>query len=292
MTSNYDILCNYINDFEISKDISFEIIEEDFLKIKPVRIPIQDIFTMKIIGEYIFKLSNYLKWSYYDSIDIDIINLCKKLWPNIVIDYTKIIQIICNAKLQYKYIGKVKYEIINYIDKIYQDQLSIKECFENNNINSCKKYLIFRQELNNIIKLFDKYNLECNEIDLKFSNLLDNISNNFDELELDEDFNDATMILDNIENIICEKINILIKDHVLKFKSDNKNEKNPIILNELKDKAIDDFVLKMDEIYKDVCTKKLNKFDVNIIMNIIELFTVNKQMSKTMFLLELGLFIN
>jgi hypothetical protein len=292
MTSNYDILSKYVNNFEISKDISFEIIQEDFLKIKPVKIPIQDILTMKIIGEYISKLCNYLKWSYYDSIDNDIINLCKTTWSNINIDYVEIIRIIYNAKLEHKYIGKVKYEIIDYIDKIYQEQFSIKDCFLDNDIKSCHNYLTFRQEINkNIMELFEKYDLECNENDSKYENLLDEISNSFDELESDEDFNDATMIFDNIENIINEKVNILIKDCVDEFKSNNKDEKNPFILNDLKNKAMEDFVLKMDVIYKDVCTNKLNNFDEYIISNIIKLFMVNKQMSKSMFLLDLGLYM-
>jgi hypothetical protein len=293
MTSNYDILSKYANNFEISKDTPFEIIEEDFLKIKPVKIPIQDILTMKIIGEYISKLCNYLKWSYYDSIDNDIINLCKTTWSNINIDYTQIIRIIYNAKLEHKYIGKVKYEIIDYIDKIYQEQFSIKDCFVDNDIKSCHNYLTFRQEINkNIVKLFEKYDLECNEIDLKFENLLDEIGDSFDELESDENFNDTSMLLDNIENIINEKVNILIKDCVDEFKSNNKNEKNPFILNDLQIKAKEDFVLKMDVIYKDIFTNKLNNFDEYIITNIIELYTINKHMSKTMFLLDLGLFIN
>jgi hypothetical protein len=142
------------------------------------------------------------------------------------------------------------------------------------------------------VKLFEKYDLECNEIDLKFENLLDEIGDSFDELESDELFNVTSLFLDNIENIINEKVNILIKNCVEEFKSNIKDEKNPFILNDLKIKAMDDFVLKMDIIYKDVCTNKLNQFDEYIITNIIELFTANKQMSKTIFLLDLGLFIN
>lgn len=292
MTSNYDILSKYINNFEIGKDITFEIIEEDFLKIKPVKIPIQDIFTMKIMGNYIFKFCNYLKWSYYDSIDMDIINMCKREWPNIIIDYTQIIRIICNAKLNYKYIGKVQYEILKYIDQSYQEEKSL-EFYSENKIVKLEEYLRFRQQLNKYItELFNTHKLECNEIDLKFENLADKITNNFEALESDENLKDTELLLDNIENIIYEKVNILLKECIEKFKLDNKNEKNLFIFNKLKNKAMDDFVSKMDEIYKDVCTNKLNKLDENTIANIIELFIVNKEMSKTMFLLEIGLFIN
>lgn len=291
MSSNYDILHKYIYNFETSKDIPMKVMEEDLLKIKPVNIPIQDILTMKIIGDYIFKLSTYLKWSYYDSIDIDIINLCKKEWSNIHIDYAQIIKLIYNAKLEYKDIKKVQYEILKYIDNKYQEHYSIKEAFLKKDIKSCDNYLVFRQESNKYIEeIFNKYNLELNEIDLKCEDFVDKISENFIELESDENFNDTTMLIDSIEDIIDDKINSLIKHCVKEFKLANQDEKNPFVLQDLKNNAMDNFVLKMDEIYKIVCFSKLKKLDETIIVNILELFIVNKEISKSMFLLELNFF--
>ena len=115
MCDNTKILSKYSLDYDSIKNVSFDNLKRDFLQFKPSNIPIYDILVMKYIGDYINKFGNYQKWMLYDRVDMDIIELCKQNWSDIKIDYTEIIKIILNGKLEMKHIGNLKYQILDYM---------------------------------------------------------------------------------------------------------------------------------------------------------------------------------
>lgn len=293
MSHNNDILSKYTVDYNSIKNVSFDELKNDFIEIKPSNIPIYDILLIKYIGEYVNKFANYQKWLLYDRIDIDIIDLCKKNWSDIIIDYTEIIKIILNAKLDMKYIGNVKYQVLDYIDKAYKEQYMITD---NNTINAAHlqmKYLNFRLEFNNSIsEIFDKNSIETNEIELKIEEFMEEILENFKELEESDNFNITTDLLDRVENTINIKVNKLINEQVEEYKRlcMKQNEKNPFILNDIKQQVQKNFVNLMDDIYKSEFTKNFNHLDEQIIQNLIELYSIEKKMHNFELTMETGLF--
>jgi hypothetical protein len=293
MSQNNDILSKYKLEYDSVKNVSFPELKEDFLKIKPINIPIYDILTMKYIGEYIDKFANHQKWLLYDRIDMDIIDLCKKNWDDIKIDYIEIIKIILNGKLEMKHIGNLKHQILDYIDKIYKRQYMIKD---NDTINSAHlqmKYLDFRLKFNNeISEIFDKNIIETNQIDLQIEEFMEQILENFKDLETSDNFSIATELLDKVENIINEKIKKLIKEEFEEYKKlcMKQNEKSPLILHEIKLLVQDKFLNLMNDIYKTEFTKNLNHLDELIIQNLIELYEPQKKMHIIMLIMDIGIF--
>ncbi len=292
INDNFAILSKYTNIKESIKSISLQELMEDFMKIQISNIPIENIFIIKFMGEYINQYSNYLKWVHYDKIDLELIEQCKKTWPELQIDYTQLIKFVCMGKIENTYIYKVKNQILDYIDNVHVKQYQVKDYHKFENIQVQMKYLEFRTQSNTILtELFSKYNLECNKIDEQMEDFMEKVYENFASLESEENYVIITETFDALQNDINIFLNKLITQYgtIYKKESIGKNIKNPYILQEMKKKLQDKFDLDMNKIYKEKFTEKFNNLDENTVSNLLDLFSVDKQINKIGLTLELAL---
>ncbi len=65
--SNFDTI-SYLTKYTNDRIISWDQLIDEVKEIKPVNIPIYDILTMYIIGDYSHFLSNYYKWNECDDL--------------------------------------------------------------------------------------------------------------------------------------------------------------------------------------------------------------------------------
>jgi hypothetical protein len=127
---------------------------------------------------------------------------------------------------------------------------------DNDTINSAHfhmKYLDFRQKINKeISEIFDKNNIELNEIELKMEEFMEEILENFKELESTDNFSITAELLDKIELVINEKVNKILNKQVEEYKTVcmKQNERNPMILHEIKQEVHEKFVNLMNDVYK------------------------------------------
>ncbi len=292
INDNFAILSKYTNIKESIKSISLQELMEDFMKIQISNIPIENIFIIKFMGEYINQYSNYLKWVHYDKIDLELIEQCKKTWPELQIDYTQLIKFVCMGKIENTYIYKVKNQILDYIDNVHVKQYQVKDYHKFENIQVQMKYLEFRTQSNTILtELFSKYNLECNDIDEQMENFMEKVYENFASLESEENYVTITETFDALQNDINIFLNKLITQYGTIYKKECivQNIKNPHILQEMKKKLQDKFDLDMNKIYKEKFTEKFNNLDENTVSNLLDLFSVDKQINKIGLTLELAL---
>lgn len=292
INDNFAILSKYTNIKESIKSISLQELMEDFMKIQISNIPIENIFIIKFMGEYINQYSNYLKWVHYDKIDLELIEQCKKTWPELQIDYTQLIKFVCMGKIENTYIYKVKNQILDYIDNVHVKQYQVKDYHKFENIQVQMKYLEFRTQSNTILtELFSKYNLECNKIDEQMEDFMEKVYENFASLESEENYVIITETFDALQNDINIFLNKLITQYGTIYKKECivKNIKNPYILQEMKKKLQDKFDLDMNKIYKEKFTEKFNNLDENTVSNLLDLFSVDKQINKIGLTLELAL---
>ncbi len=292
INDNFAILSKYTNIKESIKSISLQELMEDFMKIQISNIPIENIFIIKFMGEYINQYSNYLKWVHYDKIDLELIEQCKKTWPELQIDYTQLIKFVCMGKIENTYIYKVKNQILDYIDNVHVKQYQVKDYHKFENIQVQMKYLEFRTQSNTILtELFSKYNLECNDIDEQMENFMEKVYENFASLESEENYVIITETFDALQNDINQFLNKLITQYGTIYKKECivQNIKNPHILQEMKKKLQDKFDLDMNKIYKEKFTEKFNNLDENTVSNLLDLFSVDKQINKIGLTLELAL---
>jgi hypothetical protein len=289
---NFTIVSKYTNIKESIKSISQQEMMEDFMKIQIANTPIENIFMIKFMGEYINQFSNYLKWVYYDKIDLELIDQCKKTWPELQIDYTQLIKIVCMGKIENNYIFKVKNKILDYIDNVHVKQYQVKDYHKFENIQVQMKYLEFRTQSDTILtELFGKYNFECNEIDEQMEDFMEKVYENFASLESDENFMIVTQIFDTLQSDINKFLNKLITQYGSIYKTEciEKNIKNPHILQEIKKKLEEKFDSDMNKIYKEKFTEKFNNLDENTVSNLLDLFSPDKQINKIGLTLELAL---
>ena len=281
MYLNNSIFKKYILDYDLIKNIKFDEIKEDFLKIKPLNNPIYDILSMKYIGDYIHCFKNYQKWQLYNNIDTDIIDLCKNNWPDINIDYEQILKIILDGKVQMKNIHNIKYLVLDLIDKAYKNKHSIGDNCTINSIHLQMKYLAFKLNYNQeITKIFDKNIIELNKIDVKIYEFIEEILENFKELDNNHDFIITKKILNNLEAEINKEIMIIIDEYTKEFKTycEKLNLKNISLLISFKEQIEKNFIEKMDIVYKSHFTNTFNHLSELIILNLLELYTPSKNM--------------
>ena len=279
MSLNNSIFKKYILDYDLIKNIKFDEIKEDFLKIKPLNITIYDILSMKYIGDYIHYFKNYQKWQLYNNIDTDIIDLCKNNWPDINIDYEQILKIILDGKVQMKNIQNIKYLVLDLIDKAYKNKHSIRDNCTINSIHLQMKYLAFKLNYNQeITKIFDKNIIELNKIDLKMYKFIEEILENFKELDNNHDFIITKKILNNLEKDMNKEIMIIIEDYTKEYKiyCEKLNLKNISLLISLKEQIEKNFIEKIDYIYKSHVTKTFDHLGDIMIMNLLEFYTPSK----------------
>jgi hypothetical protein len=289
---NFTILSKYTNIKESIKSISQQELMEDFMKIQIANTPIENIFIIKFMGEYINQYSNYLKWVHYDKIDLDLIEQCKKTWPELQIDYIQLIKFVSMGKIENTYIYKVKNQILDYIDNVHVKQYQVKDYHKFENIQVQMKYLEFRTQSNTILtELFGKYNLECTEIDKQMKDFMEKIYEKFSALESEENFMIITNTFDALQNDINTTLNKLITDYGTIYKTEfvEQNIKNPHVLQEIKKKLEETFDSIMDQIYKEKFTEKFNNLDEKFISNLLELFLPDKQINKMGLIFELAL---
>ena len=280
MSNNSDILNKYSS--TPFSQISLDEIKEDFMKLKPIYIPLYDIFTLNTLGTYINKFSSYIKWKHYENIDTIIIEMLRKEYQSLQINYEEITKQIKNSKENLEAIYKVEFKILDILDKQYKSQYKINENFNQNTVIETMSYLEFRQNISSSMKqILEKYKAdvyEIEEIEEFKDNLIEMIYENFKQLESDEDFMISIKFIESVKDKINKKIENTIKE-MFQF---NKFDLNEFNQEEVRDR----FYCKLDKIYKDTIEKEFNLFNQEFLDKIEQVFDVDKEINKISFTCE------
>ncbi len=263
--------------------VSFEEMIDDFSQIKPSNIPIIDICTVKMMGNYAYMLENYEKWQVCPNIASEVFAILNANYPDLNFTLEEFNQLIENNKT--KSPSSIDLQIFELFDAKY------KQIYSLNDTESMKKYFSSRMNNYSIIgEIISKYKLNWNEIEQKYELVEEIVSDNFGDLEEDENFNLVIENIEKIENSANNKIESLIGSYVCVGKElyieliKNKTVIESItILETLKKNMYQQFDKEMDEIYtKEI---KTQRYSDDISKFIFSLFEV----SKSMHLLSLGL---
>lgn len=285
MSNNSDILNKYSS--TPFSQISLDEIKEDFMKLKPIYIPLYDIFTLNTLGTYINKFSAYVEWKHYENIDTMIIEMLRKEYQTLQINYEEITIQIKNSKENLEAIYKVEFKILDILDKQYKSQYKINENFNQNTVIETMLYLEFRQNISSSMKqILEKYKAdvyEIEEIEEFKDNLIEMIYENFKQLESDEDFMISIKFIESVKDKINKKIENTIKE-MFQF---NKFDLNKFDLNEFNQEEVRDrFYCKLDKIYRDTIEKEFNLFNQEFLDKIEQVFDVDKEINKISFTCE------
>ena len=277
MSTTSDILYKYSS--TPFSEITLEGMKEDFMKIKPINTPIYDIFLMSTIGSYINNFSKYAKWKYYENIHNEIIKMLKTEYPQLNVNYEEIIQQIQLLRKNLEGIYKVEFKTLDILDKQYKSQYKINENFIQNTVIETMSYLEFRQNINLSMKqILEKYKPDFNEIDIIAENLMESLAENFNQLELNEDFIVSINLIETVKSKISQRVETMIKEMF------HSNEFNPNEFNQEEVKDI--FYERLDRIYKDTIQQQFNLFSKEFLDKIEQIFDVEKEMNKLSFTCE------
>jgi hypothetical protein len=264
---------NYMNCQNI---VSFEKMIDDFSQIKPKNIPIVDIYTLKIMGNYAYMLENYEKWQVCPNLTSELFVCLNDKYPNFNFTLDEFNKLISDNKNTSP--SSLDLKIYDFLDIKYK---SVN--FLNNN-ESIQQYLHFRRNNYSIVReIISKYKIDWNEISQKYKILETIIEKNFGDLENDDTFNLVIENIDQIEKNANAKIESLIGSYASIGKElypeliKNKTVIESItILETLKKNMYQQFDKEMDEIYKKEI--KTQHYSDDISEFILNLFKVGKSM--------------
>jgi hypothetical protein len=245
--------------------IPFNEIAYDFSQIKPTFNPILDICTIKLLGDYIYRMTNFQKWK-----------LCPNLIDEILSygeDYNiknqEIINIITKSINAYK----APSYTINDISYFVSD--SIKNSLNLNNIDNVEKYFKLKSNYNNFLdKIKLKYKSEWLNIELQYENITNILLENYSELETNLNFQITTEIIDSIGYEASCKVKQLIDTTAILLKNNN------ILSSQIKI----DFDKQLEQIYEQVISSK--NFDKLIHDALLDMYGVEKAIHRMSLSLE------
>ena len=264
--------------------ITLKEIEEDFMQIKPINVPIYDILLLNTLGIYINKFSKCSKWKHYENIHIEIIKMLIKEYPLLTVNYNEIIQEIDILRNNLEPVYKVEFKTLEIVDKQYRTQYNINESYIQNTVIEQMSYLDFRFNIkSNINKLVETYKPDFNEINTITDNLIESVSENFSQLETHKEFITSLKLIENVKDKINQKVENIIKEifHSDKFLLNNINS------NESSQEELQDvFYAALDEIYKDTIKTEFNLLNQDLLDKIEQIFQIEKEMNKLSFSCE------
>ncbi len=264
--------------------ISFEEMLEDFSKVNPTNIPINDICLLRLMGDYSYKMQNKEKWSFCENIGNLFFDVFNAKYPDFHFSLSDFQDIVSQNKNTSP--SSIDLKFCDFLDKLYKEKYSLKTT------DDMQKYFSFRmcvsQEMQTILS---PYKIDWNEVENKYEQLEEVIENNFGHLEDDENF---ALIMDTIEDI-KEKANKKMESIIHKYINYTKDinyikdtypsliqNKSPVeiilIKTKLQKQIYKDFDIDMDKIYEDVV--KTYNFDNIINGFMLTLFDVEKSMHR------------
>jgi len=249
-------------------DISFDELLILYSSIKPTYVPILDICTIKTFGDYGYNVCKYIMWKACPNLIAEIIRV-NTLYSHYNISEQDIINIINTAITK----NDIPSSIIDKVYYFVSDTLL-------KNINKSNK-----DEVNKYFKMKSAYNNSLQELTLKYKDIWDDLEEqyekisdvlckNFNELETNEEFEEATELIESIGKEASLYINTLVNKKAILI------SKNPELLLQIKA----DFDKEMHEIYERVITSK--HFSKSIHDVILDMYEVNKEMHRMSLTLE------
>jgi hypothetical protein len=270
---------NYVNCQNI---VSFEKMIDDFSQIKPKNIPIVDIYTVKIIGNYAYMLENYEKWQVCPNIAYELFMSFNDKYPDLNFTLDEFNKLVSDNKKESP--SSFDLKVYDLFDAKYKSVYTV------NDKESMQQYFHFRTNNYSIVReIISKYKIDWNEIGQKYEIIETIVEENFGDLENDDTFNLVIENIDKIENNANAKIESLIgsyscvgKELYLELIKNKTVIESITILETLKKNLYQQFDKEMDEIYKKEI--KTQHYSDDISKFILSLF----EASKSMHLLSMG----
>jgi hypothetical protein len=258
--------------------ISFEEMLEDFSKVNPTNIPINDICLLRLMGDYSYKMQNKEKWSFCENIGNLFFDVFNAKYPNFHFSLSDFQDIVSQNKDSSP--SSIDLKFCDFLDKLYKEKYSLKTT------DDMQKYFSFRMSVSQEMQtILSPYKIDWNEVEDKYEKLEEVIGNNFGHLQDDENYASTMDTIEDIKQKANKKIESIIKKYVTDIKEmylqaiQNKSPVEIILIKtELQTLIYKDFDIDMDKIYEDV----VKTYNFNNIINdfMLTLFDVDKSMHR------------